>query len=591
MIFCRSRAAVFILHLIITTIPFAQPSYENYQLIWSDEFETDGLPDASNWGYEEGCSIRNSELQYYARARQENSRVENGFLIIEARRENMNGCAYTAASMITRGKREFMYGIFEIRAKIDVRKGSWPAFWTLGITEEWPSNGEVDIMEYYNGYLHANVAWGTDTRWEGKWDSQTRAVGSDFSDDFHIWRMHWTEDFIDLWVDDFKQNSTDLSTTINGSLATLKNPFHQKAYILVNQAIGANGGDPSGTSFPIQYIVDYVRVYQEGRDTVAPVVENVSASVSGTVTVFFSEGIDKTAAEKSAGYSFDNSELSITGVKLQTNGRTVQLTVEGLKLNEEYHLTVRDITDDALPPNSMNTVTLPFTPSPESGKLTGTLIGEGNPYEGNSSVSYDKAMDGSTTTFADCTGDIVWVGYDLGEGNEAIVTGFRYYPRSGYADRMNGKSFEVSTDGSSWEKVYTIAAIPPENTYTTVAISATKPVRYIRYNGTGGYLNTGEVEFLGFPASTNSVERFCHRNIPHRSSSILLQPPVRISFIALDGRIIARRNYTASAGPVTPAQLGGLSAEKLSLPAGISIISLTDRSGRLLQYRILKQQD
>lgn len=568
----------------------AQPSYDNYQLVWSDEFDTDGLPDPSNWGYEEGCSIRNSELQYYARAREKNSRVENGNLIIEAHKESMDGCAYTAASMITRGKREFMYGIFEMRAKIDVRKGSWPAFWTLGISEEWPSNGEVDIMEYYNGSLHANVAWGTDTRWEGKWDSQTRSVSTDFSNDFHIWRMHWTEDFIDLWVDDFKQNTTDLSTAINGSLATLRNPFHQKAYILVNQAIGANGGDPSGTEFPVQYIVDYVRVYQEGKDTLAPTVKGVSASAAGTVTVLFSEGIDKTTAETAANYQPDAAEVHITEAKLQSDGKTVLIEVTGLRTGAEHQLTISNITDDALPANPLNTVTMPFTVYPESAKLTGTLIGAGIPYESNSSVSYDKAMDGSTTTFADCTGDSVWVGYDFGApGNQAAITGFRFYPRSGYADRMTGRSFEVSTGGTSWQKVYTITTTPPENTYTTVTILTTIPVRYVRYNGTGGYLNTAEVEFYGFTAQSIGATAPGRSAAFLRNSSLLLQPPLQVSFLALDGRIVTQRSYPESTGPVTLAQLNRIIAGNPSLPAGIMVVSIKERSGRRIQYRMVNK--
>lgn len=183
---------------------FSQPSYDNYKLVWSDEFDGSGLPNSSNWGYEEGY-VRNDELQYYTRQREENVRMEDGFLVIEARRDNWNGHEYTSSSLYSRGKREFQYGIFEMRAKIDVRQGSWPAFWTLGVNGEWPSNGEVDIMEYYAGKLHANVAWGTETRWQGAWDSETKAVGSDFANDFHIWRMKWTKDVIELYVDDFLQ--------------------------------------------------------------------------------------------------------------------------------------------------------------------------------------------------------------------------------------------------------------------------------------------------------------------------------------------------------------------------------------------------
>ena len=149
---------------------------DDYCLVWSDEFNINGAPNTSNWRYEEGCSIRNGEAQFYTNNRRENARVENGNLIIEARRETMGTCGYTSASLITAGKVVHTYGRFEMRAKINISKGAWPAFWTLGQNGEWPSNGEIDIMEFYNNRIHANVAWGTETRWSAKWDSQNKLV-------------------------------------------------------------------------------------------------------------------------------------------------------------------------------------------------------------------------------------------------------------------------------------------------------------------------------------------------------------------------------------------------------------------------------
>lgn len=242
---------------------------DDYCLVWSDEFSTDGAPNTANWRYEEGCSVRNGEAQYYTNNRRENARVENGKLILEARKENFGDCKYTSASLVTWGKVVYKYGRFEMRAKIDTRNGSWPAFWTLGESGEWPSNGEIDIMEFYNSRIHANVAWGTETRWSAKWDSQSKLVselGTNWANDFHVWRMEWTPEFINLYVDDILMNTTDVRQTINGSISNIKNPFLQGQYILVNQAIGGNnGGDPSNTTFPIRYEVDYVRVYQKGN--------------------------------------------------------------------------------------------------------------------------------------------------------------------------------------------------------------------------------------------------------------------------------------------------------------------------------------
>jgi beta-glucanase (GH16 family) len=230
-----------------------------YTLVWQDEFNADGRPDPASWAYETGL-VRNKELQWY---QPDNARVQGGRLIIEARRERKNEASYTSSSLLSRGKREFQYGIFEMRAKIPVARGTWPAFWTLGVRGEWPSNGEIDIMEFYQGKILANVACGTNTRWQAKWDSSTRPVSSfpaGWADAFHVWRMVWTADTIDLYVDNERLNTTALRDMKNPDG---KSPFQQPHYLLVNLAIGGNnGGDPSGTAFPVRYEVDYIRVFQ-----------------------------------------------------------------------------------------------------------------------------------------------------------------------------------------------------------------------------------------------------------------------------------------------------------------------------------------
>jgi len=566
----------------------AQPSYENYKLVWSDEFEGSGLPDPNNWGYEKGY-VRNNELQYYTEKRLENARMENGNLIIEARRDNWNGNEYTSASLYTRGKREFQYGIFEIRAKIDIRKGSWPAFWTLGVSEEWPSNGEVDIMEYYNGKLHANVAWGTNTRWEAKWDSQTKAVDDEFAKDFHIWRMHWTEEKIDLYVDDFLQNTTDLSTTINGNLAKLRNPFHQKAYIMINQAIGSNGGDPSGTTFPIQYIIDYVRVYQEVADTIAPSIVDAVASVNGTVSILFSEGLDRKSAETVSNYTVNNSSATVTAAKLQNDNCTVQLTVSGISNSEQINLTVKNIKDDADPANTLSHSTKAVDVGPESKKLTGELIGSGKPYQENSSVHYKAALDGKTSTYADCMGDMVWVGYDFGEGKGMVITAVRYYPREGYEDRMGGRSFEASSDGVNWKKLCTIREIPAGKTFTSMTVVHSEPVRFVRYNGTGGYLNVSEIEFYGYPAQITSI---CHgtrepKNVDGRN--LLSEGPVQYTLYTASGRIVERKLVSGrSAERLVHSLNGGFFRNSVN---GVYLVELRADKGRIILSKKIVGRD
>lgn len=237
------------------------------RLVWSDEFNGQGLPDNAYWSYEKGL-VRNNELQYYTQARPENVNMANGLLTITARKEQYENANYTAASIHTRGKVSWTYGRFEMRARIDTRAGLWPAFWLLG-NGKWPEGGEIDVMEYYQNKILANVAWKSPSsdQWNASWDSSTRSLSNlrlqfaDWDNRFHTWRMDWDNKSIRLYVDDILMNSTSLSGTKNpdGSNPFIDKPF----YILLNLAIGGNnGGDPSGTSFPAKYEIDYVRVYQ-----------------------------------------------------------------------------------------------------------------------------------------------------------------------------------------------------------------------------------------------------------------------------------------------------------------------------------------
>ena len=152
-----------------------------------------------------------------------------------------------------------------MRGRIPTDDGLWPAFWTLGVKGEWPSNGEIDIMEYYRNMLLANIACGTATAYKAKWYSVTtdiKTFGPDWSRQFHIWRMDWDEKEISLYVDDKLLNRVPLTELVNRDAAAV-NPFKQPHYILLNLAIGGdNGGDPSKSRFPQQYEIDYVRVYQ-----------------------------------------------------------------------------------------------------------------------------------------------------------------------------------------------------------------------------------------------------------------------------------------------------------------------------------------
>lgn len=264
--------------------------YDGMRLVWHEEFDRDGRL-GSDWSYEHGF-VRNEELQWY---QEDNATVHDGCLDIEGRlervvnnryeeghpdwRRNRPEAKYTSSCVTTRGTHEFKYGRFEIRAKIPPVGGSWPAIWILGNKHGWPENGEVDIMEYYIKYggpgILANACWGGEKPYQGTWDegfipfSHFTDKDPDWGDKFHIWRMDWDEKFIRIYLDDELLNETDLSQTFNKGVNGLyDNPFSNddpefKAYLLLNLALGGNGGTPDDAQYPIHYLVDYVRIYQK----------------------------------------------------------------------------------------------------------------------------------------------------------------------------------------------------------------------------------------------------------------------------------------------------------------------------------------
>jgi beta-glucanase (GH16 family) len=260
-----------------------------YHLVWNDEFDVDGYP-SKDWTFEEGF-VRNQELQWY---QSQNASVKDGCLVIEGRKErrrnpnyvegssdwrtNREFIEYTSSCLTTRLSQQFLYGRFEVRAKIPVASGSWPAIWLLGNKWEWPQNGEIDMLEYYIKdnvpSILANACWGSTERWKAVWDSSVTPYSHfterdpEWAEKFHVWRMDWDKEYIRLYLDDELLNEIDLSKTFNGGFeGNHQNPFSNdvpdfKHYLLLNLAIGSNGGEPDSTKFPLRYYIDYVRVYQ-----------------------------------------------------------------------------------------------------------------------------------------------------------------------------------------------------------------------------------------------------------------------------------------------------------------------------------------
>jgi beta-glucanase (GH16 family) len=248
---------------------------KDLQLIWSDEFNYEGVPDSTKWRFENGF-VRNQEDQWYQK---ENAVCSNGNLIITAKKDrkvNPNYIAestdwrkkrpfieYTSASVVMKKEHAFKYGKMEVRAKIIPQTGLWPAIWTLGVDGEWPSNGEVDVLEYYDDKILANYAYATQTRYKAIWDGASKPMKefpANWADNYHIWTLEWTEKKMDILLDGVSTNSIDLTTSINKSDG--KNPFQQPHYALLNLALGGQkGGSLTNTTFPSQYLVDYIRIY------------------------------------------------------------------------------------------------------------------------------------------------------------------------------------------------------------------------------------------------------------------------------------------------------------------------------------------
>ena len=247
-----------------------------YRAVWADEFDTDGLPDAAKWSYDTDrnqLGWYNHELQYYARARPDNSRVAGGSLLITARKEDLSTAGlsdwgkqqYSSARLITRDKAQWAYGFIEIRAKLPCGRGSWPALWMVSAPPQqaWPDDGEIDIMEYVGfdpGVVHGTVhtlAYNHTLRNA----SSAIAKVPDACTAFHEYQLTWTANQLKLGVDgrNYYQYSNDGSGNAEW-------PFDSPQYLILNIAVGGDWGGQRGvddTIFPIQMVVDYVRVYQQ----------------------------------------------------------------------------------------------------------------------------------------------------------------------------------------------------------------------------------------------------------------------------------------------------------------------------------------
>lgn len=238
-----------------------------YKLLWNDEFDGSAIK-KENWSWAVGGGgFGNNEMQYYTNS-PENSRIENGVLIIEALKKKKGGYPYTSAKLQTLGRKEMLYGKIEVRAKLPKGVGSWPAIWMLPVDGKgygigWPDSGEIDLMEHVgfdHGQVHFTVHTAAFNHKIGTHKSGTLTV-SDASEAFHTYGIEWEPELIRFYLDEqvaFEFNKTDDDWK--------KWPFDKTFYLILNLAVGGDWGGTEGIdqkSLPWRMEVDWVRVYQK----------------------------------------------------------------------------------------------------------------------------------------------------------------------------------------------------------------------------------------------------------------------------------------------------------------------------------------
>ncbi len=249
----------------------ADPEYDigslSYELVWADEFDTDGLPDPSRWAFNTGGGgWGNGELQYYMP--KGNASIENGVLIIEARKEKRGNCSYSSARMLTRKVVDWLYCKIEVRAKLPSGKGTWPAIWMLPTDfayGDWPASGEIDIMEHV-GYDPDVIVQTIHTKkTHGDSASSHSAAVPGVREEFHTYGMEWLPDRIIFSVDGKETYVYEKPETGEGDRPSDTWPFDQRMHLILNLAFGGTWGGAMGIDegcLPARFEVDYVRVYQ-----------------------------------------------------------------------------------------------------------------------------------------------------------------------------------------------------------------------------------------------------------------------------------------------------------------------------------------
>ena len=245
---------------------------EKWELVWSDEFESAGLPDTAKWSYNIGnWGWGNNELQYYTSDKLENAKIEDGNLVITAIKD-LKDSTWTSARLSTKGKVAFKYGKIEFRAKVPVARGTWAAGWLLGDAYRdeisWPYCGEIDVLECVGYEINDSTEKGINhatCHTRAYYFKQNNQIGSEIEMDsmhskFHTYSVEWYPNEIKGFVDGIHYYTYDKNANDQ------EWPFHQSHNIILNLAIGGGWGGLKGVDQAMisqQYTIDYVRVFEK----------------------------------------------------------------------------------------------------------------------------------------------------------------------------------------------------------------------------------------------------------------------------------------------------------------------------------------
>lgn len=324
-------------------------------LVWSDEFEVNGALNSTNWFHQTqlpaGGNWYNNELQHYTNL-EKNSFVDAGSLNIVAIKENFTDQGVTKGYTSARlnSKFAFKYGRIDIRAKVPVELGTWPALWMLGKninedggyfdaaygTSNWPACGEIDIMEhgitrsypinYIQSAMHTPSSSGN-----------TKDIGgiearSNIDSNYHVYSMNWSPNEISFLLDG------EMYYTYNPAIKNASTwPFDKEQYLLLNIAMGGVAGPIMSNFTQTSMVIDYVRVYQNTTiDTQAP---TAFTATSGAITGTSVELLLK-ASDNSGTVSYTVDYGSVTTSVSFSSGVQKSLIIQGLSPKTDYTFTV-----------------------------------------------------------------------------------------------------------------------------------------------------------------------------------------------------------------------------------------------------------